>query len=74
MDADAARGGERGARWGDFQAGDLVPLPCRHCGRTLISFAMKDGAHDVRCARCGRATRATVYREGERWRVKTERA
>jgi phage FluMu protein Com len=50
-----------------------VPIPCRHCDKSLIRFTVNEGAHAVTCPRCGGATDVKVYAEGSAYRIKTSK-
>ena len=51
--------------------GMSVPIPCRHCEKTLIRFTVSEGTHSVACPRCSNATEVKVYTEGSAYRIKT---
>lgn len=51
--------------------GVSVPIPCRHCEKTLIRFTVAEGFTAVHCPRCGSTTEITVYAEGQGYRIKT---
>jgi len=57
----------------ELRPGTSVPIPCRHCERTLIRFTVTEGSHSLACPRCGCATEVKVYAEGMALRVKTAR-
>ncbi len=57
----------------ELRPGSIVPIPCRHCDRTLIRFAILEGSHTLSCPKCGSVTEVRVYSEGGRLRVKTAR-
>ena len=50
-----------------------MPIPCRHCEKTLIRFMVAEGAHTLACPRCGCATEVKVYTEGAAYRIKTSK-
>ena len=51
--------------------GMSVPIPCRHCEKTLIRFTVAEGTHALVCPRCACITEAKVYVEGAAYRIKT---
>lgn len=51
--------------------GMSVPIPCRHCEKTLIRFTVAEGSHSLACPRCACATEVKVYTEGGVYRIKT---
>lgn len=51
--------------------GMTVPIPCRHCEKSLIRFSVAEGAHSVACPRCNAMTDVKVYSEGGAYRIKT---
>ena len=55
----------------ELRPGTSVPIPCRHCDKTLIRFTVSEGTHNVTCPRCNGATEVKVYAEGPAYRVKT---
>lgn len=55
----------------DLRPGTSVPIPCRHCEKTLIRFTVSEGGHSLACPRCGCATEVKVYSEGQTYRIKT---
>ena len=57
----------------DQRPGMFVPIPCRHCGKSFIRFALEAGERTVVCARCGGVTEVRVTAEGETLRVRTGR-
>ena len=57
----------------DQRPGMFVPIPCRHCGKSFIRFALETGERTVVCARCGGVTEVRVTTEGEALRVRTAR-
>jgi phage FluMu protein Com len=48
-----------------------VPIPCRHCEKSLIRFTVSEGTHSVSCPRCNGLTEVKVYSEGGTIRIKT---
>ena len=57
----------------DIRPGMSVPIPCRHCDKSLIRFAVNEGTHAVTCPRCGFVTDVKVYAEGSAFRIKTSK-
>jgi hypothetical protein len=57
----------------DLRPGMLVPIPCRHCGKSFIRLAIEGGQRNAVCARCGGVTEVRVTSEGEALRVRTSR-
>lgn len=55
----------------ELRPGVHVPIPCRHCERALIRFAVSEGEHTLSCPKCGSATDVRVYADGGRLKVKT---
>ena len=55
----------------EMRPGMTVPIPCRHCEKTLIRFSVSEGGHSLACPRCGCATEVRVYNEGGALRIKT---
>jgi ribosomal protein S27E len=55
----------------ELRPGVVVPIPCRHCERTTIRFAVSEGTHSLSCPKCGSATEVKVYSEGGKLRIKT---
>ena len=53
--------------------GMSVPIPCRHCDKSLIRFVVDEGSHSVACSRCGGVTDVMVYAEGNAYRIKTSK-
>ncbi len=53
--------------------GMSVPIPCRHCDKSLIRFTVSEGTHSVTCSRCNGATDVKVYAEGPTYRIKTSK-
>lgn len=51
--------------------GDTVPIPCRSCGKQLLSFVVKEGNHTLTCPACKGATRIEVTCLGEACRIRT---
>ena len=51
--------------------GITVPIPCRHCDKSLIRFTVSEGVHNVNCPRCSCVTEVKVYTEGGAYRIKT---
>ena len=51
--------------------GMSVPIPCRHCEKSLIRFTVSEGTHSVSCPRCNGLTEVKVYSEGGTIRIKT---
>jgi phage FluMu protein Com len=51
--------------------GMSVPIPCRHCEKSLIRFTVAEGTHTVSCLRCACSTEVKVYAEGSAYRIKT---
>ena len=50
----------------ELRPGIKVPIPCRLCALSMISFELREGIHPVSCARCGQEMQVEVYRhEGE---------
>jgi phage FluMu protein Com len=50
-----------------------VPIPCRHCEKAMIRFAVSEGAQSLSCPRCGSATDVKVFTEGGALRIKTSK-
>jgi phage FluMu protein Com len=48
-----------------------VPIPCRHCEKSIIRFTVSEGTHSVSCPRCNGLTEVKVYSEGGAFRIKT---
>ena len=48
-----------------------MPIPCRHCQKSLIKFTLAEGVNVLACGRCGASTEVQVYAETGTWRVKT---
>jgi phage FluMu protein Com len=48
-----------------------VPIPCRHCEKSLIRFTVSEGTHSIACPRCNGTTEVKVYAEGQAYRIKT---
>ena len=57
----------------ELRPGTSVPIPCRHCDKTLIRFTVSEGGHSVACPRCGGATEVKVYSEGHAFKIKTSK-
>jgi phage FluMu protein Com len=57
----------------ELRPGMSVPIPCRHCEKSLIRFTISEGAHSVTCSRCNCATDVKVYAEGPAYRIKTSK-
>lgn len=58
----------------ELQPGRSIPIPCRPCGKSLLSFTLAEGTHALTCPRCGGQTVVRVDRaaaSGE-LRVRTE--
>ena len=55
----------------ELRPGVSVPIPCRHCQKSLIKFTVAEGVSTLVCARCGASTEVQVYAETGTWRVKT---
>ena len=51
--------------------GMSVPIPCRHCEKSLIRFTVSEGSHSIPCPRCNGLTEVKVYSEGGALRIKT---
>jgi hypothetical protein len=58
----------------ELRPGGIVPIPCRHCEKSLIPFTLVEGVNSVVCPRCGSTTEVHVYAETGTWRVKTSPA
>jgi hypothetical protein len=50
-----------------------VPIPCRHCDKSLIRFIVNEGTHAVACPGCGGVTDVSVYADGAVYRIKTSK-
>jgi phage FluMu protein Com len=50
-----------------------VPIPCRHCDKSLMRFAVNEGSHALTCPRCACVTDVKVYAEGSAYRIKTSK-
>ncbi len=57
----------------ELRPGSIVPIPCRHCERATIRFAISEGSHALSCPQCGSVTEVKVSPEGGRIRVRTSR-
>ena len=55
----------------ELRPGTSVPIPCRHCDKSLIRFTVAEGAHSLPCPRCNGLTDVKVYAEGAVYRIKT---
>lgn len=55
----------------EMRPGVTVPIPCRHCQKSLIKFVLAEGVHTLVCGRCTGSTEVQVYAETGTWRVKT---
>lgn len=55
----------------DLRAGDSAPIPCRHCGKSLILLTVSEGTHTLACRRCGARTEAKVERRPDGLAIKT---
>jgi phage FluMu protein Com len=53
--------------------GMSVPIPCRHCDKSLIRFTVGEGTHSISCPRCAGTTEVNVYAEGATYRIKTSK-
>jgi hypothetical protein len=50
-----------------------VPIPCRHCEKTMIRFTVSEGGQSLTCPRCGCATEVKVDLESGMLRIKTSK-
>jgi hypothetical protein len=50
-----------------------VPIPCRHCEKTMIRFTVNEGAQSLTCPRCGCATDVKVSSENGAFRIRTSK-
>ncbi len=57
----------------DLRPGEVVPIPCRHCQKSLIRFTISDGSHALPCPRCAAITQVEVYLVGGTWQIRTDR-
>ncbi len=57
----------------ELRPGSTVPIPCRHCEKSLIRFTVAEGSHSLSCPRCGCATDVKVYSEGGSLKIKTSK-
>lgn len=55
----------------ELRPGATVPIPCRHCQKSLIRFTLAEGVSSLVCPKCGASTEVQVYAETGTWRVKT---
>ena len=55
----------------ELRPGASVPIPCRHCLKSLIKFTLAEGVHNLTCPKCSGVTEVQVYPETGTWRVKT---
>ena len=58
----------------ELRPGAIVPIPCRHCQKSLIKFTVAEGINTLACRRCSGETEVQVYAETGTWRVKTSPA
>jgi len=57
----------------ELRPGMSVPIPCRHCEKTMIRFTVGEGSQSLNCPRCGCATEVKVYSESGFLRIKTSK-
>jgi len=57
----------------EMRPGMSVPIPCRHCEKTMIRFTVSEGSQSLTCPRCGSATEVKVYTENGYLRINTSR-
>ena len=55
----------------ELRPGLTVLIPCRHCLRSFIPYAVRDGQLKIECPRCHLATEVVAYRQRERWQIRT---
>lgn len=57
----------------EFDEGDVISVPCRHCATLALRIEIRAGSSAHRCARCGRGTTVYVRRSpDESWVIRTE--
>lgn len=54
----------------EFGRGDLLPVPCRHCGN-FLKFRVDEGSFARRCDSCGKTTIITCRRREGEWTITT---
>lgn len=52
----------------DFQEGEIVSVPCRHCGSVSIGVLVKAGATTHMCPKCQAWTKFTIDL-AEEWQI-----
>ena len=57
----------------ELRPGMTVPIPCRHCEKTMIRTTVNEGSQSLNCPRCGNATEVKVYSESGYLRIKTSK-
>ncbi len=57
----------------ELRPGMSVPIPCRHCEKTMIRITVNEGSQSLNCPRCGCATEVKVYSESGYLRIKTSK-
>ncbi len=55
----------------ELRPGLKVPIPCRHCGQSMIPFEVSEGMHPLACPRCGLEMQVEVYRHEAELRIRT---
>jgi hypothetical protein len=55
----------------ELRPGIEVPIPCRHCHKSMTRFTVTEGTHSILCSRCGASTEVQVFVESGTWRLKT---
>jgi phage FluMu protein Com len=57
----------------ELRPGMIVPIPCRHCAKTLIRLTLEASPLSATCSRCGGITEVRTSKEGDALRVRTSR-
>lgn len=58
----------------NFDEGERIPIPCRHCASLSIEVAIRTGTALGTCHRCKAVTRITMGKRDDGWSVTTELA